>query len=77
MYLSAVKTIAQAVRLPSSTLREGKYVLIADSEGVLAKRDVAIGWHDKEDVVITEGLNGGEQVIITSISIQYMVHPLK
>ena len=62
------RDVTKALRLPSAALREGSYVLVADSEGLLARRDVSIGWYDQEDVVIVNGLNGGEQVITTAIS---------
>lgn len=62
------RDVTNALRLPSVALREGSYVLVADSEGLLARRDVSIGWYDQEDVVIVKGLEGGEQVITTAIS---------
>ena len=62
------RDVTSALRLPSIALREGAYVLVADSEGLLARRDVSVGWYDQEDVVIVGGLEGGEQVITTAIS---------
>jgi multidrug efflux pump subunit AcrA (membrane-fusion protein) len=62
------RDVTNALRLPSAALREGSYVLVADSEGLLARRDVSIGWYDQEDVVVVNGLSGGEQVITTAIS---------
>ena len=62
------RSVAEAVRIPSSALREGKYVLVADSEDKLARKDVTIGWFDQSDVVLTSGLTSGERIVTTGLS---------
>lgn len=64
----AGRDVTQTIRLPASALREGEYVLVADTDNTLARKDVAIGWYDKEDVVLLSGLSAGEKVITTAIS---------
>ena len=70
------KSMQKTVRLPAAALREGSYVLLADSELKLAKRDVEVGWFDNEDVVLTNGLDVGERVITTPISYPIYGTPL-
>ena len=70
------KSIQQTVRLPAAALREGSYVLLADSDLKLAKRDVEVGWFDNEDVVLTNGLDVGERVVTTPISFPIYGNPL-
>jgi multidrug efflux pump subunit AcrA (membrane-fusion protein) len=62
------KSIDKSIRLPATSLREGSYVLIADSDLKLAKRVVEIGWFDNDDVVVVGGLNAGDRVVTTPIS---------
>ena len=62
------QSVMETVRIPSTALREGSYVLIADAEDKLAKKDVKIGWFDQADVVLTAGLTAGDRIVTTSMS---------
>ena len=62
------QSVMETVRIPSTALREGSYVLIADAENKLAKKDVKIGWFDQADVVLTDGLSAGDRIVTTSMS---------
>ena len=52
-----VELDGQSVRIQFEShrqlLREGAYVLVADSEDKLARKDVKVGWFDQSDVVLT------------------------
>ena len=62
------KTIDSGYRLPATTLREGSYVLVADAENKLARKDVEVGWIDQDEMVIVSGLEEGDKIVTTSIS---------
>ena len=62
------RKIPQGVRIPTSALIDGTYVLIADQENRLARKDVEIAWREQKEVVVKSGLEIGDRVITTSIS---------
>ena len=62
------QSVMETVRIPSSALREGSYVLVADAEDKLARKDVTVGWFDQSDVVLTAGLSSGDRIVTTSMS---------
>jgi RND family efflux transporter MFP subunit len=63
------RTLEDVVVLPREALREGGEVLIVDAESRLQRRPVSIAWRDGEVAVITEGLDDGDVVTLTSLSI--------
>ena len=62
------QSVDEAFRIPSTSLREGSYVLIADTENKLRRKDVVVGWFDQTDVVLTDGINSGDRIVTTSMS---------
>ncbi len=62
------RSVQQTVRIPSTALREGQYVLVADAENKLARKDVEVGWFDQSDVVLTKGLSSGDRIVTTALS---------
>ena len=46
---------------------QGQFVLVVDAEGKVAARPVKTGSMAGEDFIITEGLKGGEQVIVNGV----------
>ncbi len=62
------QSVMNTVRIPSTALREGSYVLIADSEDKLARKNVKVGWFDRSDVVLLDGLSSGDRIVTTSMS---------
>ena len=62
------QSVLETVRIPATALREGAYVLVADAEDKLARKDVKVGWFDQADVVITEGVASGDRIVTTSMS---------
>ena len=62
------QSVMNTVRIPSTALREGSYVLVADAEDKLARKDVKVGWFDQSDVILTDGLSTGDRIVTTSMS---------
>lgn len=53
--------------LPRAALREGSRMLIVDAESRLHWRDVEVVRADREQVVVSSGIRGGEQVCISAL----------
>lgn len=62
------QSVMNTIRIPSTALREGEYVLVADAEDKLARKDVKVGWFDQSDVILTDGLSTGDRIVTTSMS---------
>ncbi|MBX2885687.1 MAG: efflux RND transporter periplasmic adaptor subunit [Granulosicoccus sp.] len=60
--------LQQVFVIPASSLREGGEVLLVDDENTLRKRAVTVAWTDDEFVAITEGLNDGDVLTLTTLS---------
>ena len=75
VYISG-KTVTNAVRIPASAIVDGSHVFVADDEDRLQKRDVTLGWSEGEESIITAGLQNGDRVITTSISLPIYGSPL-
>jgi hypothetical protein len=61
------RVIEQAVRIPRSALRAGDTVYVVDNAGLLRIRRVGVIHSSPDFAVIHEGLDAGEQVIISTI----------
>ena len=70
------RTVNKAYRIPAMAVKEGAYVLVADAENKLAKKDIEIGWADQSDVVVLSGLEDGDRIITTVISYPIYGAPL-
>ena len=60
----------KAIRVPQRSVQispQGQFVLIVDAEGKVAPRPVKTGSMAGVDFIITEGLQGGEQVIVNGV----------
>jgi RND family efflux transporter MFP subunit len=60
-------SIASAVTLPRSALREGDQVFVIDAEGRLRSRDVDVLRIVGNEVVLRSGLDAGERVCISAL----------
>ncbi|MDO8891840.1 MAG: efflux RND transporter periplasmic adaptor subunit [Sulfurimicrobium sp.] len=63
-------SLDQAIRVPQRAVQpspQGQIVMIVDSEGKAAPRPVKTGGMSGSDFVISEGLKGGEQVIVNGL----------
>lgn len=59
-----------AIRVPQRAVQinpQGQFVLIVDAEGKVAPRPVKTGSMAGGDFIVTEGLQGGEQVIVNGV----------
>lgn len=63
------RTLDDVFVLPRAALREGGEVLIVDGDSRLQRRPVTVAWSDAENVVISDGLDDGDIVTLTSLSI--------
>jgi RND family efflux transporter MFP subunit len=63
------RTLDDVIVLPRAALREGSQVLVVDEESHLQRKTVKVAWSDDERVVVSEGLDTGDVVTLTSLSI--------
>ena len=63
------RTLDGVFVIPRAALREGGEVLIVDSDSRLQRRPVTVAWSDDEHVVISDGLDDGDVVTLTSLGI--------
>jgi RND family efflux transporter MFP subunit len=62
------KPIEGAYRIPRVALHDDRFVWLATSEKTLEVREVSVVWRDAADVIISGGLEDGEQLILTNLS---------
>ena len=60
-----------AIEIPASALRDGTHVLVVDNQGLLARKDVQVGWLEGDRAILISGVEAGQQIITTAIS-----HPI-
>lgn len=63
------RTLENVFVIPRSAMREGDQVLIVDENSELQRREVQAFWRDDERIVVGEGLNEGDIVALTPLSI--------
>ena len=63
------ETVEQAFGLPRTALYEGDRVWLVSSEGTLEERKIRTDWGDSDTVVVTEGLQAGERVVTSPLSL--------
>lgn len=71
------KMFENTSRIPNTALHEGKYVLIADQDNKLARKDVTVGWMEHEEVILLSGLEAGDRIVLTSMSYSLYGSPLE
>ena len=70
------KVVPNAARIPAAALNDGSFVLVADEENRLAKKEVVLGWLENEEAVIIDGLATGDRVVTTNLSLPIYGAPL-
>jgi len=60
------KKIEQAIVIPTSTLYQGNFVFLY-KDGVVKRQPVSIAWRDSQNLMIESGLEGGEQLVLTTL----------
>lgn len=63
------REIEGVYRVPRVAVVEGTKVWIADAENRLATRDITVAWGDPKAVYVTDGLQPGDRVITTPLSL--------
>ena len=66
-----VDVLRDAVMVPTAAVQRGPrgtYVYIARDDGTAARQTVVVGYEDERGSVITEGLTGGERVVVDGAS---------
>jgi RND family efflux transporter MFP subunit len=63
------RTLQDVYVLPRSALREGDSLLLVDADSRLRHQSVRVLWSDEKQAVISEGLQPGDVVTLTGLSI--------
>lgn len=66
-----VDVIRDAVMVPTAAVQRGPrgtYVYIARDDGTAARQAISVGYEDERGSVVTEGLQGGERVVVDGAS---------
>jgi multidrug efflux system membrane fusion protein len=71
------KTVAQAFAVPRAAFRGDNVVLVVDAENRLRFREVEIFRRERERVVVTSGLSGGERVCISPLEVAVESMPVR
>ncbi len=61
------KEIPDVFRIPRSALRDNETVWIAQKDGILSIRQVNPVWGDNDTVLLNQGVNNGEQMIVSDL----------
>jgi len=60
------RTVENALVIPSSAIYQGSYVYIVQ-DGLLMRKDIQLGWQNGTESIITQGLNAGDELVLTSL----------
>jgi len=60
------REVKNALVIPSSTIYQGSYVYIVQ-DGLLMRKEVNIGWQNGTESIVTQGLNAGDELVLTSL----------
>ncbi|MBR9828300.1 MAG: efflux RND transporter periplasmic adaptor subunit [Oceanospirillales bacterium] len=58
--------VESALLIPNKAIYQGSYVYLVEA-GVLQRRDVSIAWQNETEALIAQGLNAGDQLVLTSL----------
>ncbi len=70
-------TIRDVVRLPRAVVRDGDLVRIMNNSDELEIRQVSIAFREPDAVLISEGIEAGERIVTTNLSIAVSGLPLR
>lgn len=60
------RTLADAIVIPNRVIYQGSYVYV-EIDGKLQRRDIHIAWQNETEALISEGLQSGDKLIMTSL----------
>jgi RND family efflux transporter MFP subunit len=61
------KKLNHACRIPRTALRNNEWVWLVSPDNTLNVQKVTVGFRDTQDVMVTSGINNGDQVIMSEI----------
>jgi len=62
------RTLENVLVIAAAALHAGNQIFLVDEEQRLRKKQIEIVWHDGESIVITSGLNSGDNLVVTPVS---------
>ena len=60
------REVKNALVIPSSAIYQGSYVYIVQ-DGLLMRKEVNIGWQNGTESIVNQGLNAGDELVLTSL----------
>jgi len=60
------RKVENALVIPSSAIYQGSYVYIVQ-DGLLMRKMVKIGWQNGTESIVNQGLNAGDELVLTSL----------
>ncbi len=66
-----------AIAVPRDALVDGGTLWLVGDGDVLVRREVRVGWQDGASVLVTEGLDSGERVVVTPLSLPVEGAPVR
>ena len=69
-------SIAGALQIPRVAVTDGDRVWVAAADDTLAERRVQVAWGDDERVFVTSGLEEGERVVVSPLSLPSQGQPI-
>lgn len=58
--------VEEALLIPNKAIYQGSYVYVVEA-GVLQRRDIDVAWQDETRALVGQGLEPGEQLVLTSL----------
>jgi RND family efflux transporter MFP subunit len=65
----AGRELSGVILLPRIAIEDGRKVWIVDDDNKLSSREITVGWSDENQVAVTDGIAGGDRVVITTLAI--------
>jgi hypothetical protein len=62
------RQLKNVYRIPRAALRDNTRIWLVSNDGKLEIRDVETLWRDAQTVLLTDGLQPGEQLIVSDLS---------
>ncbi|MDX2368347.1 MAG: efflux RND transporter periplasmic adaptor subunit [Colwellia sp.] len=60
------REVKNALVIPSSAIYQGSYVYIVQ-DSLLMRKDIQLGWKNGTESIVTQGLNAGDELVLTSL----------
>ncbi|WP_114327217.1 efflux RND transporter periplasmic adaptor subunit [Candidatus Colwellia aromaticivorans] len=60
------REIEDALVIPSSAIYQGSYVYIVQNN-LLIRKNIQLGWQNGTESIVTQGLNAGDELVLTSL----------